>query len=142
MMMVRRRIEWIMPEKAEPQTEDDRRGSQRSRALVGGTIVFRDGSHTLPCVVRNRSDLGIQIEVPGDQLTPNRFYLLTTKDNVAFEVEVAWRKGGRTGLTILHAADLATTEDPAFHFLKRMRFGAAGSPPAKPPGEDEERWPV
>jgi hypothetical protein len=125
--------------------EQERRRSGRRRALVGGTIVLRDGSHTFPCIVRDRTERGARIEISADQLIPMRFWLLTSKDNIAHDAEIAWRKARIVGLRFRGALDVSTAAGPDVQFLKRIKLGAAANSATssvKAVDDDDSRWPV
>jgi hypothetical protein len=126
-----------------PENEERRR-SGRSRALLGGTIVFRDGTGTVSCVVRNRTADGIQLEIPANQLVPKRFYLVTAKDSQVYEAELVWKKADRIGVAVRGTVDPSTTDAKALQFLRRFKPGK-GTNTETDPGRklwDDDRWPV
>jgi len=123
---------------------EERRHSGRSRTLLGSTIIFRDGTRTISCVVRNRTKDGIQLEIPGDQLVPNRFYLLTAKDDQVYEAELVWKKASRIGVALGNIVDPLTTSAKALHFLRTLKSGHGTNAEADPSRIllDDDRWPV
>ena len=124
--------------------QEERRRSGRSRTLLGATIIFHDGSGTVPCVVRNRTENGTQLEIAGDQLVPKQFYLLTAKDNLVYEAELIWKKANRIGVAVGKTIDPLTTKAKALQFLRRQKSGnaaAAGTDPSRKLWDDD-RWPV
>lgn len=135
-----------MPEEtAKPPLVDheERRRSGRSRTLLGARIIFRDGTGVVPCVVRNRTESGTQLEIPANQLVPKRFYLVTAKDNQVYEAELVWKKANRIGVAIGKAVDPATTNARALQFLKKRKSANAdaGADPTRMLWDDD-RWPV
>lgn len=120
---------------------DERRRSGRGRTLFGGTIVFRDGSATVHCVVRNRTGHGVQIEVPESQLIPRRFFLVNSKDDQVYEAELVWRKADRIGVVLGRTIDPETSREKALRFLRKP-VAAAASETEMHSWEDKSRWPV
>lgn len=123
---------------------EERRRSGRNRTLLGGTIVFRDGTGTVSCVVRNRTADGIQLEIPANHLIPKRFYLVTARDNQVYEAELVWKKADRIGVAVGGIVDPSTADAKALQFLKRLRPGKVMSGEADPSRKlwDDDRWPV
>ena len=97
--------------------DQELRGVPRSRTLLGAKIVFRDGSCSFGCTVRNMTDGGARIAVAPDQLIPARFYLITSKHETAFDAEAVWRRGALLGVKFHGRLDLSA---PQFHFVKRL----------------------
>lgn len=134
-----------MPNKAAGSNStgrEERRRSGRSRTLIGGTIVFRDGTGFVQCVVRNRTETGTQLEIPANQLIPRHFYLVTAKDNRVYEAELVWKKANRIGVAIGRTIDLSTTHIPALQFLKKAKAVGAEANPAEKTWDDDSRWPI
>lgn len=132
------------PQKSPLPDHGERRRQGRSRTLIGGTIIFRDGSGTVRCVVRNRTAEGIQLEIPPSQLLPKCFYLATAKDDQVFEAELIWKKASRIGVKIGKTIDPSTVK--VLQFLKKAQGGGdktdaeAGSEVKV--WDDDSRWPV
>lgn len=120
---------------------EERRRSGRGRTLFGGTIVFRDGSATVHCVVRNRTGHGVQIEVPESQLIPRRFFLINSKDDQVYEAELVWRKADRIGVVLGRIIDPATSHEKALRFLRKPGSAVAAEAEVHS-WEDKSRWPV
>jgi hypothetical protein len=100
--------------------EADARRSRRQRTFFAGKVVVRDGSSSFGCVVRELTDAGARIEVPAARLLPKRFFLLTSKRQVAFDAEVAWRKDILVGLKFHSSVDLVSSLDPKLRYLKSL----------------------
>lgn len=132
------------PAKSLLPDHEERRGSGRSRTLLGATVIFRDGTATVPCVVRNRTANGAQLEIPANQLIPKRFYLVTAKDNKVYEAELVWKRTNRIGIAIGKTVDPSTTDVKALQFLRKPK-SEAGANAADDPSRklwDDDRWPV
>ncbi|HLY06595.1 MAG TPA: hypothetical protein VKR31_12695 [Rhizomicrobium sp.] len=122
----------------------ERRRSGRSRTLLGATIIFRDGTTTVPCMVRNRTEHGTQLEIPPNPLIPKRFYLVTAKDNEVYEAELVWKKANRIGVTIGKRVDPSTTNARALQVLRKLKPVHGANAEADPNRKlwDDDRWPV
>lgn len=123
---------------------EERRRSGRSRTLLGATIIFRDGTATVPCLVRNRTENGTQLEIPANQLIPKRFYLVTAKDGQVYEAELVWKKANRIGVAIGRIVDPSTANVKALQFLRKPKSGAGANAGDDPTRKlwDDDRWPV
>jgi|SRR5579862_1343042 len=96
---------------------EESRHEPRPRTLLGGKIVFRDGSCSFNCTVRDMNEAGARVQIGPEQLVPKRFYLLTPKHASAFDVEIVWQRGATLGLRILKKIKLSESNLP---FLKRL----------------------
>jgi len=96
----------------------DARRRLRSRRLLAGKIVSRDGGFSCECLVREISETGARIETPSEVLFPLRFYLIGAKLPEAYDSEVVWTRGNKTGLKFHRALDLSAEATPLF--LRRL----------------------
>jgi PilZ domain len=99
-----------------PSAQESRR-VPRPRSFLGGKIVFRDGSCSFACTVRDMTDGGARIALEPDQLVPMRFYLITSKREATFDAEVLWRRGALLGVKFHNRLDLSA---PQWLFLKTL----------------------
>src|SRR5438552_7338617 len=76
----------------------DRRPQRRRRTLLGGRVTFNDGAHVFDCTIRDLSDGGARITVPGQQPIAPHVFLINIRDRVAYEALVVWNRGGQAGL--------------------------------------------
>jgi hypothetical protein len=106
----------------EGKTELDQepRKLPRPRTFFGGRLVFREGSYSFACVIRELGEAGAKIELPASRLMPQRLFLLTSKKQVAYDAEVIWRRGTSAGLKFHAIMDLATCTDPRLLYLRRL----------------------
>ncbi len=77
--------------------DEERRHSNRQRALKGASIVFKHGGSTLICVVRNLSDGGARLGVEDGLNVPETF-TLQFEDGRAVECTVVWRLAKLVGV--------------------------------------------
>jgi hypothetical protein len=76
----------------------ERRTDQRVRAVLKAEIRYNDGMMSTPCVVRDVSEQGARIELPGDITLPNRFDLYIEKKHTTYRVVVRRRNGRELGV--------------------------------------------
>jgi hypothetical protein len=72
--------------------------AQRRRVLKAGIVAFNDRHSTLPCTVRNVSDTGALIRMPGTLSPPDTFDLIIELDGLEASCTVMWRKGEDVGV--------------------------------------------
>jgi len=78
--------------------EEEKRGSQRYRALKSATISFKNGQFTYQCTVRNISETGAQLALTSTELIPNRFDLIFEDRSPTRVCNVVWRAPTRLGV--------------------------------------------
>lgn len=118
-----------------PDIDQEARKTARPRTFFGGRLIFRDGSFSFACVIRELSDVGAKIELPASRLIPQRLYMITSRKLVAYDAEVAWRKGTSAGLKIHATIDLANCTDPQLIFLRRLAAELCARPASIVTGE-------
>lgn len=98
----------------------DRRLARRRRTLLGGRVSFDDGAHVFDCTIRDLSDGGARITVPGQQPIAPRVFLINIRDRIVYEAVVAWNRGGQAGLSFEKTMPLANLTDKRLDYLKRL----------------------
>ena len=76
----------------------DKQRAPRRRVLKAGIVAFNDRHSTLPCTVRNVSDTGALIRMPGTLSPPDTFDLIIELDGLEASCTVMWRKGEDVGV--------------------------------------------
>jgi len=76
---------------------DERRKSQRFRALKAGMISF-NRSGGINCRVRNMSPIGACLEVASQVGIPDNFVLVVSYDKLTRPCQVIWRSETRMGV--------------------------------------------
>lgn len=108
------------PEQGLPPIVVERRNAGRRRVLFGGKIVFRDGSQSFDCTIRDMSQFGARITVAKQYVIPTRVYLIDLRTGIAYESEVTRIKPPQYALKFEAAIPLEGMSDPFLQFLKRI----------------------
>jgi hypothetical protein len=101
-----------------PPIADGRR-SPRKRVLLGGKIVYNEGSYTYDCRIRDLSDGGARVVVAAGLVIPTHVVLIDTRAGIAYESEVAWMKAPEFGLKFLATHSIRGALPPQLQYLKR-----------------------
>ena len=75
----------------------ENRRAYRRRVLKSATIEFDRSAFS--CAVRNMSELGAALDVPGSFGIPHEFQLVIDANQVTRQCRVIWRIEGRIGVT-------------------------------------------
>ena len=78
---------------------DDKRNSQRRRALKDGKIVFNNGFCVVDCTIKNLSETGAMLVAPKAGGIPDEFVLIDSKGQ-KHEAKVRWRKLNALGVML------------------------------------------
>ena len=103
-----------------PETREDSRAASRQRVLLGGKIVYGDGTYSLDCSIRDVSALGARLGIRGATVLPKNFHLLDLRKGVAYDCEVVWRNASLTGVKFHDTFMLAEAKDGKHAHLRRL----------------------
>ena len=78
-------------------TDDNREGSRRPRALKAGKLVMSDWT-MIDCTIRDINESGARLEFGGMTQLPKEFRLLIVSSNEMFSAELAWQRGLSAGM--------------------------------------------
>jgi len=78
--------------------EDRRKDDPRTTTSVPGVIKAKTLDRPIPCLVRNVSISGAEIEVAAPSEIPDVLTLVVDAAEMRIRCYVAWRKGTRVGL--------------------------------------------
>jgi hypothetical protein len=101
-----------------PPIADGRR-SPRKRVLLGGKIVYNEGSYTYDCRIRDLSEGGARVVIAAGLIIPTHVVLIDTRSGVAYESEVVWMKAPEFGLRFLATHSIRGVLPPQLQYLKR-----------------------
>jgi hypothetical protein len=76
----------------------NRRPSPRKRAFLGCTVVYGDGAHSFPCVIRNIAPTGARIGFESGHTPPASFWLVSGRDRTAHKARIAWVTNAEAGV--------------------------------------------
>jgi hypothetical protein len=79
----------------------DRRRTPRLRSLKSARIDFNPHWPPIDCVVRNISDRGAQIEIPGEFNTTLEFELTFLRAHEKRSCRQIWRRGNSLGVAFV-----------------------------------------
>jgi hypothetical protein len=81
----------------------EKRTCGRRRVLKGAFIVFNERRLTLPCTVRDISETGARLQVPGSVVVPDKLTLVIEIDGFEVDCEVARRRPPEVGVRFVSA---------------------------------------
>lgn len=94
------------------------RGIPRQRVLLGGMVIFGPAMMTRDCAVRDLSDFGARIKLRAGHDIVAPIALLVAMTGVAYDCDVAWRKGEEIGLSFTRRLNL---NEPTLEIEKTAR---------------------
>ena len=112
-----------MSTSAEPHIRLEQRQQKRVSTLKKGRIVFNNGHCAVDCTVRNISDIGAGLQLPGYVDLPAMFTLII-KGGAERECAVVWsandKLGMHYGVRYIDACQAPQTESSRHLLLRRI----------------------
>jgi PilZ domain len=71
---------------------EEKRRAPRRRVLKGAIVAYNDRHSTIPCVVRDISDVGARLRTDGVMNAPDTFLLIVELDGIEADCAVVWRR--------------------------------------------------
>lgn len=96
----------------------DGRKAARKRVILGGKIVYNEGSFSLDCRIKDLSDGGARVVLAAGLVIPTRVVLIDVRNSIAYESEVVWLKAPEFGLKF-HSTHSMRNLPPQLQYLKR-----------------------
>jgi hypothetical protein len=96
----------------------DGRKAPRKRVILGGKIVYNEGSFSLDCRIRDLSETGARVVLAVGLVIPTRVVLIDVRNSIAYESEVVWLKAPEFGLKF-HSTYSMRNLPPQLQYLKR-----------------------
>ena len=106
---------------AAPAAASDSRKSPRERVVLSGTVVFSDGSFTVPCRIKDLSEDGACVVLPPGLVIPTRHVLIRTRARVVHVATVARIASPEFGVKFTSTHSLDGVLPPHMQYLKRFR---------------------
>ncbi|KQW71378.1 hypothetical protein ASE17_00280 [Phenylobacterium sp. Root77] len=89
-------------------------------------MLIEEGGRKRPCVILDRSEGGLRINLPGDEPAPETFCILDLVTGMGREVQVAWRRPPEVGVMTLRAYDLDQPQEGLGEALRKIRISVLG----------------
>jgi hypothetical protein len=87
-----------------------RRSAARSRAFLGGRILFNGGNSTVDCQIREISENGAKLRVSRAATLPAEFDLQILQQGVTRRARMAWRTDTMIGVAYVDVDDASTLD--------------------------------
>jgi PilZ domain len=102
-----------------PPRVAESRKTRRRRTLLGGRIVYSDGSFSCDCTIRDQSETGARVKLALHETVPARFFLIVKREGVAYEASIAWSTPPEFGLSFHQSFQLNGPLPPHLAFLHK-----------------------
>ena len=99
----------------------EQRQGKRISTLKKGRIIFNDGHSVVDCTVRNISEIGAGLELPGHVELPGTITLVI-EGGTKRECDIVWSANNRLGVTYVDSSLGRRTESPRYLLLRRIRL--------------------
>ena len=103
----------------------ERRATPREPVLLPALLV-EEGGRKRPCVILDRSEGGLRLNLPGDEAAPDSFCVLDLVTGMGREVQIAWRKPPELGVRTVRTYDLDQPQDGLGEVLRQIRMSVLG----------------
>jgi hypothetical protein len=108
------------PVAAAPAVKDFRK-APRERVVLSGTVIFSDGSFTVPCRIKDLSETGACVVVPAGLVIPTRHILIRTRARVVHVATVARIASPEFGVKFTSTHSLDGELPSNLQYLRRFR---------------------
>ena len=102
-------------------TPDEQRRSGRPRVLLAGRLIFDEGTMTVDCTIRDRTESGARLKLSGPAVLPPKMTLIEIGSGIAHECELTWRRFPEIGVSFLSSTSLETKVDEQESELGRLK---------------------
>jgi hypothetical protein len=99
----------------------DLRKAPRERVVLSGTVVFSDGSFTVPCRIKDISETGACVVLPPGLVIPTRHILMRTRARMVHVAAVARIASPEFGLKFTATHSLDGDLPSNLQYLRRFR---------------------
>jgi hypothetical protein len=99
----------------------DLRKSPRERVVLSGTVVFSDGSFTVPCRIKDISETGACVVLPAGLVIPTKHILMRTRARVVHEAQIARISQSEFGVKFTATHSLDGELPSGLQYLRRFR---------------------
>ncbi len=92
----------------------------RRRTLLSGKLVFEAGARSIDCLIRDMSESGAKIRLPGPELLPSQLWLIEMSGGVAHQCHITWRHQQELGLEFERSESLKGAVPADLTALRRL----------------------
>ena len=103
----------------------ERRATPREPVLLPALLI-EEGGRKRPCVILDRSEGGLRLNLPGDEAAPDSFCVLDLVTGMGREVQVAWRRPPELGVRTVRTYDLDQPQAGLGEVLRQIRISVLG----------------
>jgi hypothetical protein len=107
------------PSNLPPRVIEERRFA-RTRAFLGGKVVYDNGNSVRDCTIRDLSEKGAKVRLTRGECIPTRVFLIDRRSATAFESHVTWIEGVDFGLSFSNAYHLESDLPHELQYLIRI----------------------
>jgi len=104
---------------------ENHRQAPRRRALLSGKIAYQNGNFTIPCTIRDISDLGARVRIPEGQILPTQVFLIDVREGSAYECVTKWQRQPDAGLEFRQKIKLDSNCPEEYRYLRRILIDAS-----------------
>lgn len=101
---------------SEHSRDDNKRRGNRRRVLLTGLVAYADLGVSFRCAIRDRSETGARIKIPGSMLVPTQFWLIDVAEGLAYDATAVWRRYPEVGVALAGPISL---QHPGHDLLQR-----------------------
>jgi hypothetical protein len=98
----------------------ERRGSERLKAFLKGTLYFHHGRSSVDCLIRDLSATGARLLVPDTVRIPKTFEVHVRNKPEPLLASMKWRRDDEIGISFVEAKQRARNADRSDDMKRRM----------------------
>lgn len=92
---------------------NERRAQPRQRVLLTGVLSDSRHEASQSCSVRNLSETGARLQLPGSDLSMSWGSLIVVRDACVYTIEPVWVAGDQAGVRLVRSQSLQDASGPA-----------------------------
>lgn len=110
---------------ADHDSPENKRRAPRRRALLSGKIAYHNGSFTIPCTIRDISDIGARVRIAEGQVLPTQVFLIDVREGCAYDSVTKWQSRPDAGLEFRQKIKLDSNCPEEYRYLRRILIDAS-----------------
>lgn len=104
----------------QPPVAIERREARRQRVLLTGVLSDSRRQASQSCSVRNVSETGARIQLPGSDMPMSWGSLIVVRDACVYSIEPVWVSGDQAGVKLVNTRSLNTPSTPDMDRLRAL----------------------